>query len=297
MKLLVTGATGFLGQHLIPYLRQRNIPFATVGRRAASETDEHYTLDLLSTKDLETPIRACQATHLLHLAWYTEHGKYWDSPSNFNWISATYRLVNTFCNAGGQHILVTGTCAEYDWRLGYCNEDLTPLSPQKLYGNSKDITRRLTELVCKYNNVSFCWARIFFPYAKNEHPSRLIPSLFDCFLGKIRPFGVNRHAYRDLMHASDVAHSLLHCAECAFDGTINICSGQPVLLESLVQQIANLCNRNPDCVLNLDSGRPNEPTMLIGDNSKLKQLGWTSTTNLTTGLATYLERADSNGSH
>ena len=61
----------------------------------------------------------------------------------------TTRLVEAFCIAGGQKVVIAGTCAEYDWTHCYCQEDSTPLHPATLYGTAKDATRRLAMAVAR----------------------------------------------------------------------------------------------------------------------------------------------------
>ena len=77
-------------------------------------------------------------SHLLHFAWYTTPGnRYWSAQENIQWLQAGLTLVQEFSAGGGQRMVGAGTCAEYDWRYGYCSEDITPLKPQSLYGISK----------------------------------------------------------------------------------------------------------------------------------------------------------------
>lgn len=104
----------------------------------------------------------CRLRIFWHLAWYAEHGKYWDSPLNLRWTEATVRLVEAFCMAGGQQVVISGTCAEYDWTHGYCREDCTPIDPATLYGIAKDATRRLVMAICGQYQVPCAWGAGFF---------------------------------------------------------------------------------------------------------------------------------------
>ena len=110
MKVLVTGATGFIGRYLIDDLKSAGIDYVTLGR-GGSSSEEHIQLDLLSDEDLVGHIKRIKPTHLIHMAWYAEHGKYWESSLNIDWLAATTRLVEAFCQSGGKHVVITGTCA------------------------------------------------------------------------------------------------------------------------------------------------------------------------------------------
>ena len=143
--------------------------------------------------------------------------------------------------------------------------------------------RRLAMAVCGQHGVPCAWGRIFLPFGPGEAPRRLIPSLIDVFAGKRAPFGVNAEACRDFLHASDVAEgfvALLHRGEGAF----NISSGEPVRLANLVALLAEMLDADLRAVLDLPGGRPGEPSLLAGDNTKLKALGWDKRIALRDGL-------------
>lgn len=286
MKVLLTGASGFLGSYALDSLRCHGIETVMLGRRRAPDSAfaDFIEADLLATSDFAALIQGSGVTHLLHLAWYAEHGKYWTSPINFRWVEATTRLVEAFCAAGGQQVVVAGTCAEYDWSHGYCREDSTPLNPATLYGSAKDAARRLAMAVCARHQVPCAWGRVFLPFGTGEASQRLIPSLIEVFRGRRPPFGVNAVAYRDFLHASDVAEGFIALLQRGENGAYNISSGQPVRLADVVQELAQLLDADPQAVLDLTTERPGEPPLLVGENLKLKALGWQQALSLAQGL-------------
>lgn len=286
MKVLITGANGFLGSYVLESLRRQNIETVMLGkRRALNSAFAHFVeVDLLATPDFKELVNTSGATHLLHLAWYAEHGKYWDSPFNLGWVHATTQLTEAFCKAGGQQVVVAGTCAEYDWSHAYCREDSTPLNPATLYGTAKDATRRLVMSVCAQHQVPCTWGRVFLPYGLGEATQRLIPSLMEVFRGKRPAFSVNTSAYRDFLHASDVADGFIALLQSGASGVYNISSGQPVQLSHVVHQLAQLLNADTQTVLGLTLTRPNDPPLLVGENLKLKSLGWQPKYSLMQGL-------------
>jgi nucleoside-diphosphate-sugar epimerase len=286
MRVLLTGASGFIGRHVLDSLRQQNIDTVMLGRQRAPDSAfaDFIETDLLVAPDFASLARKSAATHLLHLAWYAEHGKYWASPLNLRWVEATIRLIEAFCQAGGQQVVVAGTCAEYDWSHGYCRESSTPLNPATLYGTAKDAARRLAMAVCAQHHLPCAWGRIFLPFGTGEAGQRLIPSLIDVFRGKRPPFGVNAAAYRDFLHASDVAEGFVALLRDGANGAYNISSGQPALVASVVQELARLLDADPQAVLDLSSERLGEPLLLVGESLKLKALGWQATLSLAQGL-------------
>lgn len=284
MRVLLTGGSGFVGRYVLNALQHQGIEVVTVGRARPQPSVRFIEADLLSVTDFGPLMQQAQASHLLHLAWYAEHGKYWTSPLNLRWADATTRLVEAFCAASGQQVVIAGTCAEYDWTHGYCREDSTPLNPATLYGTAKDATRRLVMAVCAQHQVPCAWGRIFLPYGQGEAASRLTPSLIDVFQGGREPFGVNATAYRDFLHAFDVAEGFVQLLTAGACGTYNICSGEPVRLAEVVTTLASLLGADPESVLALTTERPGEPPLLVGENLKLKALGWRPALTLAQGL-------------
>lgn len=284
MRVLLTGASGFIGSHVLRALHQLGIEAVAVGRSKAHASVEFIDADLLSISDFTPLLQQARATHLLHLAWYAEHGKYWTSPLNLRWAEATTRLVEAFCIAGGQHVVIAGTCAEYDWTYGYCREETTPLNPATLYGAAKDSTRRLSMAVCAQYQVPCAWGRVFLPFGHGESSNRLIPSLVEVFRGERAPFGVNANAYRDFLHVSDVAQGLISLMTEGACGAYNVSSAESTRLADVVITLASLLEVDPAPVLTLTKERATEPAMLVGESLKLKTLGWRPALTLVQGL-------------
>lgn len=276
MKVLITGATGFIGHSVFKLLTHYGIDFVVAGRRMPPGlgAGDFLEVDLLGALDYGELIKTSGATHLLHLAWYAEHGKYWTSPLNLRWVDATVRLTEAFCLAGGKRVVLAGTCAEYDWTYGYCHDATTPLNPATLYGVAKDATRRLVAALCEEHRVSCAWGRIFMPYGPGEDSRRLVPSLIDVFEGRRAPFGVNAEAFRDFLHVEDVAEGFFALLQCGNDGAFNISSAQPTQIADVVRLLALSRDADPQTVLELHSERPDDPPFLVGDNRRLVSLGW-----------------------
>ncbi len=277
MRVLVTGATGFLGRHVVDALRARCAEVVAIGRSAhpARQGVTSIEADLLADADLTAAIADSGAETLLHLAWVTEHGAFWTSPLNDAWVEATERLVLAFCRAGGARVVGVGTCAEYDWSAPCCVEESTPLAPATPYGVAKDRARQSTESIADAHGVASAWARVFLPIGAGEPPRKLVPTLIDVLRGAQPVIAVDGMAARDFLHASDVGDALAHVALSDITGPINVCAGVPTVIDALVAHLASRLGADPALLRARYTERPGDPRALYGDATRLRASGWT----------------------
>ena len=138
MKVLVTGANGFIGRQCLPKLLQRGFHVCAISSQDRRSGDvEWRRANLLNAEEMRVAVASLRPTHLLHLAWITTPGVYWTSPENLQWLAASLQLIEEFRSRNGMRAVVAGTCAEYDWTEGVCSETTTALRPATLYGTCK----------------------------------------------------------------------------------------------------------------------------------------------------------------
>ena len=289
MKIVVTGATGFIGRHVLQTLLKQGHDILVVGRTEPHESGKYrFIQSNLLEKDSHAWLVEYRPSHLMHLAWYAEHGKFWTSHINLEWCDATIRLVKSFCEAGGKKVVVAGSCAEYDWSIGYCKENSTPTNPSTLYGITKDCTRRMLEELCKSYNTSLSWGRVFLPFGVGENPNKLIPSIAQALVGKRPSFSVNSQQWRDFLPVENVADSLIHLLNRDVSGIFNLSSGRPTQICDLVNHIAEVLNQDPSLILFNDRIEQNQSNFLVGDNTSLFSIGWSPTYDLWERLDYYV---------
>jgi len=183
-RVLITGATGFIGrQCLLPLSRCADEVHA-VSRSGARFPPgiRSHAVDLLDPVQAAALVARVRPTHLLHLAWITTPKVYWTSPENLRWVEVSEELLRAFAGHGGERVVMAGTCAEYDWSLGHCDEATTPLKPGTLYGECKDRLRATLETFARRTGMSTAWGRVFFLYGPHEHPNRLVSSVIRSLL-------------------------------------------------------------------------------------------------------------------
>jgi nucleoside-diphosphate-sugar epimerase len=227
MRVLVTGASGFVGRRALAPLLERGFEVVAVGRRPpggdAPPGLRWIAADLLDPAARAAAVRGAGASHLLHLAWYAEPGRYWTATENVHWVGATGGLLEAFAAAGGRRAVLAGTCAEYDWTAtGPYAEAATPLRPATLYGVCKDATRRIAAALGDQLGVGVAWGRIFFLYGPGEHPDRLVASIARALARGERAAASEAASVRDFLHVDDVAGAFAAMVAGDVTGAVNV---------------------------------------------------------------------------
>ncbi|MCL2344234.1 MAG: NAD(P)-dependent oxidoreductase [Desulfobulbus sp.] len=288
-RLLLTGANGFIGRAVLERLDPERWQVIACSRQPAPAAlpacvAEWRSVDLLDPEQACALMSETKASHWLHLAWYTAHGAFWNASQNLDWTVASLLLLKHFAAAGGKHAVMAGTCAEYDWRHGFCREDETPLNPQSLYGTAKDSLRRLAAAWCAGQGIRFAWGRVFSPFGPGEGRQRFIPAVIRAMLAGDAVRCSHGRQYRDFLHVADVANGFKTLLETDASGSFNIASATPRQLRDIVRLLGDITGwrGNPD--FGAIPVADDEPPLLIGDNRKLHALGWEPSIELVTGL-------------
>jgi len=275
VRVLVTGATGFVGRHVIPLLLARGHQVLAVSRDAqrASAFDwfarvEHIAFDLHRTDSGELLSRGVPDA-LLHLAWQglPNYKASFHIEAN---LPADVRLLGALVRAGVPHVLATGTCFEYGMRNGALTEDL-PADPTNPYGIAKDAVRRYLVALCQERPFALQWARLFYTHGPGQNPNSLLAQLDRAIDAQAAEFDMSAgDQLRDYLPIADVATALVGLLERPDQqGLFNVCSGQPISVRSLVEQ--HLAARGAQIHLNL--GRfpyaAHEPMAFWGDAQRL----------------------------
>lgn len=185
MKILVTGASGFFGKHLLAQLKKNKSNFEVMytGHNANFFMDDprfaQRKIDLHDENHFKELMSSFQPTHMVHLAWFVSPGDFWDSEENVKWLYSSINLFKEFCKNGGKFFIGAGTLAEYDWSKGVLDEENTLLNPSTLYGQCK---KSLCEIICKYRNAYFpetkiIWPRIGYFFGPGEPKEKLISKI------------------------------------------------------------------------------------------------------------------------
>jgi nucleoside-diphosphate-sugar epimerase len=285
-RVLLTGASGFVGRHAVAPLVARGFEVHGIARETPDDLAipvVWHPCDLLDQATTDTVVRGIGASHLLHLAWCTEHPAYWTSPENLDWVAATLRLVRRFHAAGGERVVIGGTCAEYEWRDSCC-DDRTPLNPASLYGAAKDATRRVVEAYAATERLSFAWGRIFFLFGPGERAERVVPAVARAVAAGERVACSSGEQIRDFLYVEDVASAFAALMDSPLEGCFDIGSGEGTALRDVLLELEQLAGQQGLVHLGEAPDR-DEPASIVADARRLrKELGWRPEVALQEGL-------------
>jgi nucleoside-diphosphate-sugar epimerase len=290
-RLLLTGASGFIGRHALAPLTARGFEVHAISRQPRGNMDEDifwHQADLLDTAETDAIIGQIRPSHLLHFAWYTEHGKYWEGGENLDWVVSTLRLARSFHAAGGERLVAAGTCAEYEWKDECCDER-TPLRPSTLYGAAKDATRRVLEAYAAASGLSFAWGRVFFPYGPGEQSPRVIAATARAAIADEPIACSSGDQIRDFMYVEDVAAAFAAIVDAASTGCFDVGSGEGLPLRDVLLILEQLTGRK-GIVRFGEAPQRNEPASVVADVRRLRdEIGWRPAYELREGLERTLE--------
>lgn len=288
-RVLLTGATGCIGRHVMPLLVERGWEVHAVTSRGippgVPPQVSWHRADLLDTEQMRAAVCDARASHLLHLAWFIAPGRWAAAPQNFDWVQASLALVRHFRAEGGARIVTAGSCLEYDWNYGYCSETRTPCAPHTAYGVCKHALQMLTAAIAAESGMSSAWGRIFFVYGPHEHPDRLVASAIRSLLRGEPARCSHGNQVRDYLFAGDVADAFARLLDSDVSGPINVASGRAVALKEIVATVGALIGR-PDLIrLGAIPAAATDTPLVVADVDRLHRvLEWRPGHDLEQGL-------------
>ncbi|MEW6220820.1 MAG: NAD(P)-dependent oxidoreductase, partial [Thermodesulfobacteriota bacterium] len=279
MRVLVTGASGFVGRHTVGPLLARGFTVHAVtgsGRILPEPGVIWHRADLLAPAAVRALVETVRPSHLLHLAWYAKPGRYLTAPENLSWVAASLGLFQAFAARGGGRMVVAGTCLEYARSDQPCVEGHTPCQPESVYAVAKHALGLLAAAFCRQAGVSLGWARLFHLFGPFEPENRLVSTVARALVHGQAAACTLGEQVRDFSHIADAGAALAALLDSRVEGPVNIASGRPTRVADLVLTLADLGGRRDLILLGARPTPADESPFLVADVGRLtREVGWT----------------------
>jgi nucleoside-diphosphate-sugar epimerase len=304
MKVLVTGAAGFIGSRVMRQLVAMPDLDAVALVRASSDLWRLNSVgidrplghpglvhaDLCDDKAVEQVLRRVKPDAMIHLAMaYHQIGTPAGADMDAVNLKATLRLHRAFSDCGGRRFIGAGTCFEYGHVDADRIDENAPCRPCYDYARAKAQATEALLAQGRETGTETLVLRVFAPYGPMEEQRRIVPQLVEAGLSS-RRLGLSPGGQvRDYVYVDDVAGAFVAAAVqptlAATPTVYNVCSGVGYSLRQLAAAVSRALGRMLDLQWGQSPYRPNEMMRLVGDNRLIKlDLGWQPSCSLHDGL-------------
>ena len=289
---MVTGGSGFIGQHLMKELDKTNHSVAIISRNEISKWSAVNTIEG-NLNDLESIVKQVidfQPEVIVHLAWQGIpdfsanmcQKNLSDSVRFFDWV-----FENTNC----KKVLMSGSCFEYGKKRGACNES-DSVNINSDFTWAKNSLNEYLQIKCIENDITLNWFRIFYVYGPGQRDGSLIPTLIKSIGASETPEINTPLNKNDFVYVGDVARAFVKAVD------VNLPSGVYNLGSGFATSVYDICKIVEKRLLDteiistkvLDNGQPDETVNFWADMKKTeKTLNLNCDTNLDEGIKQYME--------
>ena len=281
MKILITGATGFIGRHVVENLLSLGTyRLITTATKSKEEANNHFPL-LKKTEYISKDLNQKEDNYyaffqrpdvLIHLGWegLPNYNELFHIEKN---LPANFNFIKNMIENGLDNITISGTCFEYGIQSGCLHENMIT-APVTAYGLAKDTLRKSIELLQSKYRFDMKWIRLFYLYGDGQGRKTLLGQLEEAIKANQKEFNMSKgeqlRDYISVDHAAELIRKI--ALQNNVTGIINCCSGKPVSVRSFVEEY--LRERNIKIKLNLGyyHYQDHEPLAFWGDNTKLNNL-------------------------
>ena len=237
-RILVTGAAGYIGGHVVAELVAAGADVVALDRPGAKRLAQEISVELVEADIFDQPeslLRDLGPVDVcLHLAW--EAGFVHNAPAHMRRLSDHVRFLDAVAAAGARQIAVLGTMHEVGYHHGVIDDE-TPTRPRSQYGVAKNALRQSLQISLADSPVVLQWLRCFYIYGDDARNNSIFTKIADAAREgrKVFPFtsGINKY---DFIEVGELARQIAAAAmQSDIAGIINCCSGEPVSLADRVE--------------------------------------------------------------
>lgn len=271
MKILVTGANGYLGSGIVKAILDNGneVIAADYKTDCVDNRAERVKCNLF---EIKKPYEYFgKPDVLLHLAW--RDGFVHFSDAHIEDLPNHYKFIKSFAETGCAHIAVMGSMHEVGFFEGSINES-TPCHPTTPYGIAKNALRDLTQMVCEKNNSVFQWLRGYYIVGNSKYGN----SIFSKITAAVEenkenfPFTTGQNQCDFIDYSEFCKKVAATVGQNKINGIINICSGKPEKLADRVEQFIKDNNYNIELMYGKFPDRPYDSKAVWGDNTKINAI-------------------------
>lgn len=290
MRIVITGAQGFVGTKLVAQLVKENFDIIAVSKNPPPDKPlasvVYHQADLSNPADLLPKQLKKQKFILVHLAWKTTRDNLFQTQAAH--VTYLAGLLDYWKDKGLSYVIAIGSAEEYGQKTGILNEEMGSSGYFSPYGWAKQAAYVLTKTWSQQNDISGIWFRPFTIYGVGQTGQMLIPyAINQAISKKLAKFGDGLQE-RDFIHVDDVISALLAGIFKRPKGfyTINLGTGQPTQVKKVIESIAEEFHVKPLFKLGAIPKQKNSPSVQVADNTKAKELlDWKPTISVKKGLS------------
>jgi len=271
MKILVTGANGYLGQGIVKAILDSGHEVIAADFKV-DHVDDRARKKACNLFDVESPYTFFGGPDvLLHLAWRDGFVHY--SDAHIEDLPKHYAFIKAFAEAGCKRIAVMGSMHEIGFFEGSIDEH-TPCNPTTPYGIGKNAFRELTDMLCKKNGCVFQWMRGYYIVGNSKYGSSIFSKITAAVEeGKKEfPFTLGQNQYDFIDYSDFCAQVASVVGQNEVQGVINICSGKPEKLADRVERFIKENNYNIKLQYGKFPDRPYDSKAVWGNDEKIKKI-------------------------
>lgn len=283
MKSLVTGSTGFIGSHLCSYLQKKGLEvYGTTHKMSGALPGVNFiNTNLLIKKQVENLLENIKPTYIFHLAAQSLVLPSWENPSKtfeFNIFSTLFLIESVMKLKLKTKIIVFGSSSEYAPSENKIKENFY-LEPSSPYALSKLVQDNLANLYYKAYGIDTIRVRPFFiigPGKQHDVTADFCQRIVAIEKGKMNHITTgNLNSERDFLDIDDALSAIWLITENGKKGdSYNICSGTGVQVNKVLKKLISYSHKPIKVTVDKKHFRPIDEARKVGDNSKLKSLGW-----------------------